>query len=161
MVEAHEQRPLVRGPVMVVDDEEADRKKVYEMLDKAGVKVILQDSGSHAIRFIQNQPWTWCPALIITDIVMDGMGGYQFMRRIQELYPNKNIPIIVISRLDAGVDVGEAEVAGAAAYITKPLEEERLYDTITKVLNKEKKGMLVFTPEYDKRRKPRGRRKKS
>jgi CheY-like chemotaxis protein len=150
--QAYEEPLNVRGPVVVVDDDECFREELRGMLDKVGIRAIYQDSGSHCVRFLQNQPWNWYPAIIITDIVMDGMGGYQLMRRIQELYPNKNIPIIVISRLDAGVDVGEAEVAGASAYITKPVEEERLYETIRKVLNKEKSGMLVFSSDYGRRK---------
>ena len=141
------------GPIVVVDDDEAYRLQVKDMLEKKGYQVVLQDSGSHALRYLQNQPWNWFPALVITDIVMDGMGGFQLIRRIQELYTKKDVPVIVISRLDAGVDVGEAEVAGAAAYLTKPIEEERLFETLERVLNREKGGMLIFTSDYGRRKK--------
>ncbi|MCB0324300.1 MAG: response regulator [Bdellovibrionales bacterium] len=141
----------VRGPVVVVDDDEEFRMKFTRMLEGMGLSVIQQDSGSHCVRFLQNQPWNWYPSIVFTDIVMDGMGGYQLMRRIQELYPRRSIPIIVVSKLDAGVDVGEAEVAGAAAYITKPVDEQRVYETVDKVLAADRKGMLVFTSDYGRR----------
>jgi CheY-like chemotaxis protein len=150
----------VRGPVLVVDDDLAFREEIDAMLREVGIEPILLESGAHCIRFLQNQPWNWCPALVLTDIVMDGMGGYLLMRRIHEHYPNKNIPVIAVSRLNAAVDVGEAEVAGAAAYLTKPVDRDRLVETLTRVVNHDsKKGMLVFTSDYGKTRSGRRVRK--
>lgn len=139
------------GPIVAVDDDEAYRNELKAILDRHEIPNIFQESATHAVRFLQNQPWNWKPGLIITDIVMDGMGGYQLIRRIQELYPNRSIPIIVISRLTAGVDVGEAEVAGAAAYLTKPLNEEKLMQILERVMTNEKKGMVVFTHDVGTR----------
>ncbi len=133
------------GPILAVDDDEAYRKELKGILDRNNLPNVFLESATHALRFLQNQPWNWKPGLIITDIVMDGMGGYQLMRRIQDLYPNRNIPILVISRLSGGLDVGEAEVAGASAYLTKPLDEKRLLNVLERISTNDKKGMLVFT----------------
>jgi CheY-like chemotaxis protein len=148
----------VSGPVMVIDDDDAFREELKGMLEKAGIQVIPQSSAAHALRYIMNQSWNWYPSIVITDIVMDGMGGYQLIRRIQELYPNRNIPIIVISRLEAAADVNEAEVAGAAAYLIKPVEEKRLFETIGKVLARGKRGMLIFTADFGMRKKKKKKR---
>lgn len=153
-INQEEQQDLeVGGPIMIIDDDDAFREDLKRMLENNRIEVISQSSAAHALRFIMNQSWNWYPAIVITDIVMDGMGGYQLIRRIQELYPNRNIPIIVISRLEASADVNEAEVAGAAAYLIKPVEEKLLLETIRKVLAREKKGMLVFTTDYGMRKK--------
>ena len=122
-------------------------------MQKAGLEVLPYESASHAVRFLQQQPWSWYPAAIITDLVMDGMGGYQLIRRVQDLYPGRNIPIMVISRLRSSLDVSEAEIAGAIAYMLKPVSKEALYETLRTVLNREKQKMLVVTPEPARKRK--------
>lgn len=142
---------LVEGPAIVVDDDESARRDLKDILERSGVTVFVQESASHAVRFLQNQPWNWRPGMIFTDLVMDGMGGYQFIRRVLELYPKANIPIIVVSKLDAGVDVGEAEIAGAHGYITKPFDETRLLGLVEKVTHNEKRGM-VFHHDLGHRR---------
>lgn len=148
----------VRGPVLVIDDDEKFRSQLEQMLRTMGVASICLESGSHCLRFIQNQPWNWYPALVLTDLVMDGMGGYHLIRRIHEQYPHRNIPVVVVSKLNASVDVGEAEAAGAVAYVTKPLDADRLHQTLDRVLNHDaSKGMLVFTTNFGGERKKRSR----
>jgi len=140
---------------MLVDDDDNYREHMRLLFQALGIDLITQPSATHAVRFIQNQPWSWTPSLIITDIVMDGMGGYQLIRRIQELYPNKHIPVVVISRLDANIDINEAEVAGAAGYLTKPVEKEQIVEMLNRITEGGKKGMLTFTSDYGRRKKPR------
>ena len=138
------------GPVLIVDDDEQFRDEFKALLQELGAEVFTQESGSHAVRFMTNQPWTWRPGMIFTDLVMDGMGGYQLIRRVQEIYPNRNIPVIVVSKLDAGVDLGEAEIAGAAGYLTKPVAEQELRTMIDRVIKREKRGMIYLMQEGKK-----------
>lgn len=137
--------PIKLGkPVFVVEDDSAFRDELCTMLQDFGLIVEAADSASRAVRVMQEKPWTWQPAMIFTDIVMDGMGGYEFIRRVGSLFPKREIPIVVISRLSTGIDVGEAEVAGAAAYITKPCDREDVYESIISILERQKSGMLLF-----------------
>ncbi|MFN8389259.1 MAG: response regulator [Bdellovibrionota bacterium] len=152
MSEPPEQRIKIDGPIVAIDDDESFRSELKEVFERRGIPAVFQESATHTMRYLQNQPWNWRPGLIITDIVMDGMGGYQLIRRINELYRGRKIPIIVLSRLNAGVDLGEAEVDGAAAYLTKPLNEAQLFKIIAHITRpdpgpQEKKGMMVFTHE--------------
>lgn len=137
--------PEIIGPVLVIDDDDVYRRELTQYLSANGVSVIALPTALHATKFIQSQPWNWYPTMIFTDIVMNGMGGYQFIRSLDELYPRRRIPVIVISKLESGIDIGEAESAGAAAYITKPLNYETLAKTVSKVLEKGRKKMHVFT----------------
>ncbi len=137
------------GTILAVDDDEVYRKQLQGILDRHNIPCIMQESATHALRFLQNQPWNWRPALVITDIVMDGMGGYQLIRRIQELYPTSDIPVLVVSKLSGGIDVGEAEVAGAAAYITKPATEDKIISALEKLTKKERRGMLIYSAEFN------------
>jgi CheY-like chemotaxis protein len=92
---------------------------------------------------MQNQPWNWYPALVFTDLVMGGLGGYQFIRRLAELYPKREIPVIVTSKLNSGLDVAEAEIAGADAYLIKPINAETVIETIRQVMNKKQRKMIL------------------
>jgi len=146
----------ISGPILVIDDDEEYRKNMRELFKSTQNAVILLDSAAHAIRFLQNQPWNWRPALALTDLVMDGMGGYEFIRRVHELYPE--LPVIVVSQLNTSNDMGEAEIAGASAYITKPVEEEPLFDTINNVFQKKTHRMIVFNHAYKNRKRKRKNR---
>ncbi len=142
------------GPVLVVDDDEHYREQLRSVLENKGIQVSVHESGAHAIRYMQQQPWSWFPSLIYTDLVMDGMGGYQFIRRVQENYPSRSIPIIVVSRLRSSLDVNEAEAAGAAAYLIKPITTEHIYQSLKAAFQNEKKKMLVMSSDpYRQRRK--------
>ena len=136
---------LKPGVVMLVDDDPMFRNEMREVLEEEGFDVIALDSANHALRHIQSRPWNWYPWLLITDLVMDGMGGYNLMRRMTELYPNKQIPMIVASRLGAAEDVIEAEMAGASAYLTKPIEPQKMLDTIKRVTSQKPKKDLKLT----------------
>jgi CheY-like chemotaxis protein len=70
------------------------------------------------------------PKMVITDLVMPGMGGYQLIRRLCEMYPRRNVPVIVVSKLNSPDDIVEAELAGASVYCAKPLPISRVVENI-------------------------------
>ena len=132
------------GTVIVVDDDPMFREELVTMLEEEGYEVQSFESGAHAVRYMQDRPWSWVPKLLITDIVMEGVGGYQLIRRMGELYPGKNVPIIVVSRLYSADYVYEAEVAGASSYLQKPVQPQKLMQAIAKAQSKAKGPMAVF-----------------
>ncbi len=131
-------RPILSGTILLIDDDPVFRGDMKNYLEQNALEVTAIESGNHAIRYIQNKEWSWHPSLIITDLVMDGMGGYQLIRRIGELYPNRGIPIVVVSKLSSAEDINEAELAGASAYIRKPFKKEILIKTIGRITEKNK-----------------------
>ncbi len=134
------------GPVLVVDDDQSFRTIVQDFLKKQGLQVISCESANHALKFIERQSWNWQPWLIITDLVMNGMGGFQLLRRLNEVYPQRNIPFVVISRLNGAEDISEAELAGAAAFLSKPLKKELLLTLMARINGRPReKGQLPFT----------------
>jgi CheY-like chemotaxis protein len=135
---------LYLGSILLVDDDEEFRAEASSWLQKVNGKVVSLPSATHATKYTQSQKWDWLPGLIITDIVMGGMGGYEFIRRMVEAYPNKQIPIIVVSKLNGRLDILEAESAGALAYITKPVTEVVFINTLSKVLNRDKSKPFTF-----------------
>lgn len=131
------------GTVIVVDDDPMFREEMVAMLVEEGYEVESFESGAHAVRYMQDRPWSWVPKLLITDIVMEGVGGYQLIRRMGELYPGKSVPIIVVSRLYSADYVYEAEVAGASSYLQKPVQSQKLITAIQRAQTKAKGPMAI------------------
>ena len=133
------------GPVLVVDDDQSFRTIIQEFFKKQGIEFIGCESAHHALRYIERQSWNWHPWIIITDLVMNGMGGFELLRRLNQVYPQRSIPLLVITRLSSAEDISEAELAGAVAYLTKPLKKDRLLSLLAKINGRPKeKGHLPF-----------------
>ena len=128
-----------RGTLVVIDDDSDFREGLCETLRGHGFTVESFESGLHAFRYMEAKPWSWAPRLVVTDIVMDGMGGYQVMQRIEQLYPRREIPCVVVSRLSTADYKFEAEAAGASAYLAKPVDSSELIETIYSLLTKKSK----------------------
>ena len=136
------------GPIVIIDDDQSFRTIIQEVLNKHGINPILCESAAHALKFIERQSWNWHPWMIITDLVMNGMGGFELLRRLSVQYPQKSIPLVVVSRLTGAEDVSEAELAGAAAYLSKPLKKDKLVSLIARVNgHPREKGPIPFTQD--------------
>lgn len=140
---------LKPGSVLIVDDDPDFRSEIRDILTKDGYEAVCLESANHAIRYMQGQPWNWYPWLLITDLVMDGMGGYQLMRRVSEIYPNRTIPMLVTSRLGSPDDIVEAEQAGASAYLRKPIKYDELRTAISHATEKKKKSIQLKMEHKD------------
>ena len=112
--------------IVVIDDDTSFLEEMRGHLENNGYSVSTFETAQHAFRFMKSQPWSWIPKLVITDVVMDGIGGYQVVRRVEELYPGRKIPTVVVSKLTSMDYSYEAEAAGAAAFLTKPISEEKI-----------------------------------
>lgn len=138
--------PGFRGPVMIVDDDANFRTWLTEVFSEIEVRADAFESAAHAVKFSERQAWSWKPQLVITDLVMTGLGGYQFIRKSHELFSQRNtVPVIVISQLTQPEDKAEAIVAGAAEYLTKPVTKEEVIETVYRALSPKKE----LTPEDD------------
>ena len=133
--------------VLVVDDDADFRQQIAEYLEENDLPTRALESGNHALRYIKRQSWSWYPRLVITDLVMPGMGGYELVRRVNEMYPDRSIPIIVVSQLGMMEDVAEAEVAGASGYIRKPCSPEQIMKALHRIAEAKRKRQSVFFVE--------------
>jgi two-component system chemotaxis response regulator CheY len=132
---------LLLGPndlkIVVVDDSDFSRSVVIKMLNGAGYKVVGESaSASNALQIIKEKN----PNVVITDIVMPEISGIELTEKINQDFDN--IYVIVISSLSQEHVVLEAIGAGAADFISKPINEQQLVDSLSKILaqiNKDKK----------------------
>lgn len=106
--------------ILIVDDVEANRFVLRDIILEMGYQPILTESGAQALRMLQNIK----PQLIILDIAMPEMDGYELCNRIKSNTETRDIPIIFISAFDAAEDIVKSFTLGGEDYITKPFIPE-------------------------------------
>ncbi len=114
--------PPQSGDILLVDDTAANLYLLAEMLGEAGYQVRSAANGELALRNVQASQ----PALILLDVRMPGMDGFEVCRRLKEDALTRDIPVIFLSGLAATADKLKAFELGAADYITKPFHHEEV-----------------------------------
>jgi signal transduction histidine kinase len=108
--------------LLIVDDTPANLELLFGMLKGRGYKVRAAISGKLALQAAQNDP----PDLILLDINMPEMDGYEVCRRLKENGELKDIPVIFLSALNETIDKVKAFGVGGIDYITKPFQFEEM-----------------------------------
>jgi twitching motility two-component system response regulator PilG len=107
-----------RKTVMIVDDSPTIRKILGLTLERAGYKVVAEPDGESAIeRLVQV-----VPDLILLDIAMPKIDGYEVCKRIKQDPRTKAVPVVMLSGKGALFDKVKGHMAGATEYLTKPFE---------------------------------------
>ncbi len=106
----------VQGSVLVVDDSETNRDLLARTLQRQGHSVTLAETGQQALEILGEQAFD----LVLLDIMMPGMNGYQVLQRLKSHPPWCNIPVIMISALDEMDSIVRCIEAGAEDYLPKP-----------------------------------------
>jgi len=108
--------------ILIVDDEPLNRRLLEVMLKPEGYQLFTAASGEEALTIVSKQP----PDLILLDIMMPGMDGYEVVAEIKGNIATHNIPIIMITALDERNAKMRALLAGAEEYLTKPVDRAEL-----------------------------------
>lgn len=108
--------------ILVVDDSPTERHVLTEILQKAGFSVIIAESGEQAIEVAKRE----IPDLILMDVVMPGMNGYQATRTITREETTRHIPVIMCTSKGQETDKIWGMRQGAHDYIVKPLDSTTL-----------------------------------
>ena len=120
------QLTLGTGYIMAVEDSLVQAKKLRHFLDEKSINNAFFTNAKDAMAAAHDRP----PLLIISDIVMPGMDGYEFCAKIKEDPVLKDIPVILLTSLRDPLDIIKGLQAGADNFITKPYEEEYLLSRI-------------------------------
>ena len=116
--------------ILIVDDSEFVRSYHSYILEQADFQVITAVDGSDALeKLYQNT----CD-LVLTDINMTNMDGYEFIRRVRADRQYGLLPIIIVSTESEGKDKMKGFEAGASLYIVKPSTPEMMIETIRMLL---------------------------
>ena len=108
--------------ILVVDDDVVVRLMVRESLEEAGFSVEEAEDGEQALSAVKRLR----PELVLLDVMMPGMDGYEVCRELKADEKTKDIPVIFLSAKDADSDVVKGFELGAVDYITKPISQEIL-----------------------------------
>ncbi|MEE8482082.1 MAG: response regulator [Acidiferrobacterales bacterium] len=115
--------------VLVVDDSPTDTHVLSEMLQKNGFSVLTASSGEEGIEIARAQK----PDLVLMDIVMPGMSGFEATRAIAKDKETGGIPVIICTTKDQETDKAWGLRQGASAYVVKPVQESELIAKINAI----------------------------
>jgi DNA-binding NarL/FixJ family response regulator len=123
-------RALRRGAVLVVDDDEATRELLSAILERAGYAVVTVATGEEALLLVDSQS---LPTLVILDVRLPGLSGYEVCSELRERYANE-VPIIFLSgeRVEP-FDVAAGLGLGADDYLLKPFATEELLARVRRI----------------------------
>ena len=108
--------------IMIVDDREINLQVMSNLLKISGFNVIAVENGEMALEKLKNG----LPDLILLDVLMPGINGFEICRRLQSSEKTKNIPVIFITSISESKEKITGLKLGAVDYIIKPFKEEEL-----------------------------------
>lgn len=116
--------------ILVVEDQEDNRQILRDLLGHSGYELTEAENGEDALAAVAKQR----PDLILMDIQLPIMDGYEVTRRLKSDPSFKSIPIIVVTSYALSGDEGKARAAGCDAYITKPFSPRVLLAKVREFL---------------------------
>lgn len=108
--------------ILIVDDVDANVLLLRLLISKAGFRTITASSGREALKIIKETP----PDLILLDIMMPDMDGYEVAKELSATENYSEIPIIFLSALNSSEDIVKGFKLGAADYVSKPFNKDEL-----------------------------------
>ena len=118
--------PKKGAAVLVVDDSKTIRFALKKMLSQGGYQVLEADNGKDAIELARNHG----PILIIMDIVMPGLNGFQATRRIRKMDETRKIPIIIMSGNKEATERFWIQRIGANDFMGKPFNRREVFQRL-------------------------------
>jgi twitching motility two-component system response regulator PilH len=113
--------------VLIVDDSPTQRLSLRKIVEQGGYQALFADSGEQALEVACDEK----PEVILMDIVMPGMSGYQATRHLGRNEGTRNIPVIIVSSRTNETDRVWGLRQGARDYVTKPVNPQLLLSAIS------------------------------
>lgn len=117
--------------ILIADDSNTIRKFVAASLQMKGFEVVTVSDGMEAI---EKLPYSKID-LIITDLNMPNMDGFELIKTIRRSPDYKEVPIIILSSLQSNGEIQKGLELGANSYLTKPFDPKRIQYEVSKYLN--------------------------
>lgn len=117
---------MTTSKILVVDDSPVDLAHLKRILEGAGYSVVTASDGEEAYNIAKSAR----PDLILMDVVMEGIDGYEACRRITGDNEIGNIPIFFVTSKNQKADEVWATIQGGVAVIPKPINEEQILKAI-------------------------------
>ena len=116
--------------ILAVEDSATQAAALSELLELEGYEVLLAHSGEEALKAVQSHPID----LVMSDVVMPGMDGYELCRRIKADMPD--VPVILLTSLNDPLAIVRGLESGADHYVTKPYDPQQLIARVRHVLHR-------------------------
>jgi len=117
--------------VLIVDDSATYRLRLRQLVRKLGYDTVIAHDGQQALELARTE----LPQLILMDVVMPGMNGYEATRSLARDEATRDIPVIFVTTQSEETDRVWGMRQGAAAYITKPVDAEDLQAAISAAIS--------------------------
>ncbi len=112
--------------ILIIDDSPTDLHVFRTMLERHGFEVTTAQDAEEGISLAQRQ----CPQLILMDIIMPGMNGFQATRHLSRDPATRDIPIVIVTNKDNATDKVWGMRQGAVDYLIKPVKDSLLLKSI-------------------------------
>ena len=122
--------PLSGKKVVLIDDSNTIRRSGEIFLSQAGCRVVLAEDGFDGLSKVVD----FQPDVIFIDVMMPRLDGYQTCALIKNHPHFRNIPVVMLTSKDSPFDKIRGSMSGCDAYLTKPVDEEKLLETIVRFL---------------------------
>lgn len=116
--------------ILIVDDSPTERHVLQGMLERNGMKVSLATSGEEGVARAKEL----MPDLVLMDVVMPGLNGFQATRELTKTAETASIPVILVTTKDQETDRIWGMRQGAKEYLTKPVQEAQLLAAIRNLI---------------------------
>ena len=113
--------------ILAVDDDPVNLKVIINTLEHAGARVEATFSGMAALQKLNEEP---TPDIVLLDIMMPKLNGFETARRVRERFPKEELPIIFLTTKNSVDDLADGFSSGGNDYITKPIAKNELLSRI-------------------------------
>ncbi|HLP62045.1 MAG TPA: response regulator, partial [Candidatus Deferrimicrobium sp.] len=120
--------------ILLIEDSSTQAQKLRYYLEEENFRVDWVESGQKALNYLENKT----PAIIISDILMPEMNGFEFCTFLKKKPEQKHIPIILLTTLSDPQDIIKGLECGADNFITKPYDKDYLISRINHILTNQK-----------------------
>jgi twitching motility two-component system response regulator PilH len=116
--------------ILIIDDSPTETYRFREILEKHGHQVLVANNGADGVAMTSSEQ----PDLVLMDVVMPGLNGFQATRQLTRSNDTAHIPIVIITSKDQETDRVWGKRQGARDYLTKPVDESVLTQTIANLV---------------------------
>ena len=116
--------------VLIVDDSPTEMFTLKSMLEAKGFEVLEAENGADGVAVAREE----LPDVVLMDIVMPGLNGFQATRQLTKDPKTQHIPVVIVTTKDQETDKVWGQRQGAKGYLVKPVTEDQLAQTIESVL---------------------------
>ena len=131
MNQGSERKPAAR--ILLVDDNPDNTALLSIVLEAEGFRISIASSGQMALELVARQP----PHLVLLDWILPDINGYEVTRLIKGSAATQHVPIIILSGMDDQATRLRAKSAGAAHFLTKPIDLAELRQRVRELLSPE------------------------